>query len=305
MEVPSHCKNLSLLWVPSFPTFGAGIFEVEEAVRKHVIEGVLSWIVENVEKTRTSKCWRQWKWWFLARTKKYSEIRFRNSAYSYYIHSENTHHLWIWTIISHPNLPNRQITSSDVGSWLSLFSVKEGLQHTRRTMVVEQRCSQTLGQAAAKKHCKALSWRNSWKMALYWQIDRNKSNCLGTSQEQEKKHEKESASLLKQILAAAERPISAKGSQRCSSFKRTRLRLNKTHQETSSKVIYYALRRNCPLGQYQSLFFVVQIKCKRLPAGGDPHTPHNDVARSTHIILNLWTRSLHHAFPCYLYWSTQ
>ena len=43
-----------------------------------------------------------------------------------------------------------QITSSDVGSWLSLFSVKEGLQHTRRTMVVEQRCSQTLGQTAAK-----------------------------------------------------------------------------------------------------------------------------------------------------------
>lgn len=64
MEVASHCKNLSLLWIPSFPAFGAGIFEVEEAVKKHVIEGelkevrtfqvfegVLSWIVENVEKT--------------------------------------------------------------------------------------------------------------------------------------------------------------------------------------------------------------------------------------------------------------
>lgn len=47
-----------------------------------------------------------------------------------------------------------QIISSDVGSWLSLFSIKEGLQHTRRTMVVEQRCSQTLGQTAAKKHRK-------------------------------------------------------------------------------------------------------------------------------------------------------
>lgn len=41
MEVASHCKNLSLLWIPSFPAFGAGIFEVEEAVKKHVIEGEL------------------------------------------------------------------------------------------------------------------------------------------------------------------------------------------------------------------------------------------------------------------------
>ena len=49
---------------------------------------------------------------------------------------------------------------------------------------------------------------------------------------------------------------------------------------------------------------IVQTKCERLPAVGESPYPHNDLAGSMHIILNLWTRSLNHGTcPCYWYWS--
>lgn len=110
-------------------------------------EGVLSWIVENVEKTEGRSVQGSENGGFF--------VVLRNQIPKFGVF------ICIFTLkiqiicgFEPFQAQTCQIISSDVGSWLSLFSIKEGLQHTRRTMVVEQRCSQTLGQTAAKKHCK-------------------------------------------------------------------------------------------------------------------------------------------------------